>query len=267
MYLVDVVTLNLDPSQWGSLGKNVFNNDEILKLGFAPSSDLSMLQKSLPSLNLSSHSWSLSSYLDLQQFWRKLTTIKSFRFPYAGENANENLSNLVQKCLGKKLDKSNQFSNWEKRPLRFDQIAYAALDAYCLIEIYDVLEREISKMGINYDEFLYNFLTENKGNKQTRKKDRLNKDPSDKCNKRKQEKREMYATAAPVTRHQTKALKVYEIQFVTDSMLGGLGKTLRKCGIDCRILQVNEHNDECIKIAVNEVRCIITRGQSYNRVS
>lgn len=269
VYLVDVVTLDLHASQWGLLGKYVFNNEEILKLGFAPTSDLSMLQKSLPSLNLASHSWSLSSYLDLQQFWRKLNSLNSFQFPYPGENTNENLSNLVKKCLGKKLDKSNQFSNWEKRPLRSDQIIYAALDSYCLIEIYDVLERELTNMGINFEEFLFNFLTENKGIKQIKKKEKSCKDPNEKSMQRSKQdtKNAIQAPVAPEYKIRPKAIKVHEIQFVADSMLGGLGKTLRKCGIDCRILQLNEHSDECIKIAVNEVRCIVTRGQSYNKVS
>lgn len=75
-----------------------------------------------------------------------------FRFPFAEEAAVANassangaqsigapLSGLVALCLGRTLDKSNQFSNWQQRPLRPEQIQYAALDAFCLIECYDVL--------------------------------------------------------------------------------------------------------------------------------
>ena len=35
------------------------------------------------------------------------------------------LSFLVQKCLGKPLDKSQQFSDWERRPLLPEQVHYA----------------------------------------------------------------------------------------------------------------------------------------------
>lgn len=37
------------------------------------------------------------------------------------------LSLLVQHILGKPLDKTEQLSNWEKRPLREEQIIYAGL--------------------------------------------------------------------------------------------------------------------------------------------
>jgi hypothetical protein len=35
------------------------------------------------------------------------------------------LSDLVRMCIGKPLDKKEQMSNWEKRPLREAQILYA----------------------------------------------------------------------------------------------------------------------------------------------
>lgn len=75
------------------------------------------------------------------------------------------LTNLVQLCFGKPLDKSNQFSNWNNRPLRDEQMQYAALDAYCLIEIYDMIRNQFVSMKnpfIDFNEFVHAFLIENK---------------------------------------------------------------------------------------------------------
>lgn len=65
------------------------------------------------------------------------------------------LTTLVQHCFGKPLDKSEQFSNWEKRPLRQNQLMYAALDAHVLIEVFDVLRDLFQKAGCNFDEVCF----------------------------------------------------------------------------------------------------------------
>lgn len=59
---------------------------------------------------------------------------------------------MVQKCLGEPLDKSDQFSNWERRPLRESQLVYAALDAYCLIEIFDVMKDCSERAGFVFED-------------------------------------------------------------------------------------------------------------------
>lgn len=83
------------------------------------------------------------------------------------------LTNLVQLCFGRPLDKSNQFSNWNNRPLREEQMMYAALDAYCLIEIYETIRARFLSMKVqhvDFNEFVHCFLIENKNKISVNKK-------------------------------------------------------------------------------------------------
>ncbi|XP_059616804.1 exonuclease mut-7 homolog [Phlebotomus argentipes] len=171
IYLIDVICLRVQSEDWIRLGRWIFNNDEILKLGFSPATDILVLQKSLPTLNLLPMASLAAGYLDLQELRRHVTHLPKFRFPFSaatdkhssGVPPGENLSNLVYLCLGRKLDKSNQFSNWEKRPLRQDQIHYAALDAFCLLEVFDVIGGILTRLGYDFGEFINNILTESRG--------------------------------------------------------------------------------------------------------
>uniref|UniRef100_A0A914QTD9 3'-5' exonuclease domain-containing protein n=1 Tax=Panagrolaimus davidi TaxID=227884 RepID=A0A914QTD9_9BILA len=47
------------------------------------------------------------------------------------------LASVCARVLGKKLDKSEQCSVWDRRPLRKTQLRYAALDAFCILMILD----------------------------------------------------------------------------------------------------------------------------------
>lgn len=152
----------MSEKDWNLLGNCIFNNEELLKLGFAHSTDISMLVK-FQAFGIQNNHNASHSYLDLQGLWQKVINFPNFKFPFQhDEQTSQSLSNLVKLCLGKKLDKSNQFSNWQQRPLRNEQITYAALDAFCLFEIYDVIGDVISRMGINFDELINNILMENK---------------------------------------------------------------------------------------------------------
>jgi ribonuclease D len=77
-------------------------------------------------------------------------------------SSGPSLGTLVNHCLGRPLDKSDQFSNWEKRPLRDSQLFYAALDAYCLIQVYDVLKSCCEKGDFHFEETCYNLMTNEK---------------------------------------------------------------------------------------------------------
>lgn len=105
---------------------NYFNIHSFLSnQGFGIAHDTTMIREKLPALS------KLKAYgpgwLDLSHLWKKLVHENQFKFPHKGDPTfvNESLSKLVELSLGNRLNKSDQFSNWEKRPLREDQIIYA----------------------------------------------------------------------------------------------------------------------------------------------
>jgi len=111
---------------------------------------MTVIHNSLPALS----SIKTHGYLDMMVLWKKLVEEYNFFFLHkCNPNfTNKGLSKLVELCFGKRLDKSDQISNWELRPLRESQIIYAALDAHCLLEIYNVLADHSAAMDIPFED-------------------------------------------------------------------------------------------------------------------
>lgn len=61
------------------------------------------------------------------------------------------LSKLVQMCFGKPLDKRECISNWQNKPLRPEQLRYAALDSFVLIKIHDLFTAKFKELNIDFD--------------------------------------------------------------------------------------------------------------------
>lgn len=168
VYLIDcLASQELQEKHWRALGANVFNNANILKVGFSMLNDLSVLQRSLPlqlRLQMPHH------YLDLRTVWLELKRQRNgIELPFGNvSRAGEALSDLSMLCLGKKLNKANQCSNWANRPLRREQILYAgeltmrkgcvipiltaffslAMDARCLLLIYSCLSSCVPDINV-----------------------------------------------------------------------------------------------------------------------
>lgn len=76
----------------------------------------------------SSKQWQIENLVDLKNI--KTSDGK----PVAG-----GLAGVVNTFLNVSLNKRQQLSNWEKRPLTEEQIIYGACDACCLLDVYYVL--------------------------------------------------------------------------------------------------------------------------------
>ena len=81
--------------------------------------------------------------VDLDLLEKRLTSAASGIFDRPRDTQEKGLAGLVDIYLGKPLDKRDQISNWEKRPLSQNQVLYAANDAFILLKLYDAL-RELA---------------------------------------------------------------------------------------------------------------------------
>lgn len=112
-----------------------------------------------------------SDYLLIQTVFQNSILLDSFyTSTFTASAVGQSLSTLVQKCLGRSLDKSDQFSNWERRPLRESQLVYAALDAYCLIEVFDVMKDCCERVGVAFEDVCSNVSSHLKKSKKKGKK-------------------------------------------------------------------------------------------------
>jgi uncharacterized protein with PIN domain len=171
-------------------------------------------------------------------------------------SSGPSLGTLVNHCLGRPLDKSDQFSNWEKRPLRDSQLFYAALDAYCLIQVYDVLKSCCEKGDFHFEETCYNLMTNEKMPK------KKFKTPVPKKQRPSQSEEEIPQPPSP----HLSQVSATSFKVVCDTMLQGLGKNLRRCGVDTAILENRMDHMECVRYAQDEQRYILTKGNVFNKL-
>ncbi|CAG9831594.1 unnamed protein product [Diabrotica balteata] len=247
VFILDIINIgNKCPHLWQELGKFIFNNCDILKVGFSLTGDMHMIRQALPNLNFSTKQVGV---LDLCSFWKHLEKYPEVKLPFEVQKGGPSLSTLVHCCLGSPLDKSDQFSNWEKRPLRDSQITYAALDAYCLIQCYDVLRKSCEEVGFPFEETCYQLMTNPRSTKKINKK----------AVKKKEAAKPKEELSQPPSPHSDQ-VPAEQMKVVCDTMLQGLGKKLRSCGIDTAILENHQDHTECVKYAIDERRYILTKG-------
>ncbi|NXJ69472.1 MUT7 Exonuclease, partial [Rostratula benghalensis] len=232
----------------------LYSDAAITKLGYGMSGDLSSLASTCSVLRDTDRQ--ARGVVDLLKIDKQVDVLspeqsyedRGFRQPEKG------LSLLVQHVLGKPLDKTEQLSNWEKRPLREEQILYAASDAYCLLEIYEKLCKDPASFGLSSD------LTESlvgKPSLKPRPKKQLNKQevPSPSGQQCKGAGKEAPHPPAPTSPK--------EFSVVCDNMLQGLGRYLRCLGVDVRMLENEDEHRKAAEIARQEGRVILTSGLPY----
>eukprot|EP00076_Gallus_gallus_P031707 XP_024997245.1 exonuclease mut-7 homolog isoform X5 [Gallus gallus] len=240
--------------------QRLYSDATITKLGYGMSGDLSSLAATCSTLKgMDKQSQSVVDLLTIDKLLQKSSTdwkkgglkVDVLSPEQSCEDGGlrqpeKGLSLLVQHVLGKPLDKTEQMSNWEKRPLREEQILYAASDAYCLLEVYEKLCKDPESFGLSSD------LTESlvgKPSVKPRAKKQLNKQECKGSDK------ETSCPPAPISPK--------EFSVVCDNMLQGLGRYLRCLGVDVRMLENEDDHRKAAEIARQEGRVILTSGLPY----
>lgn len=153
VYVLDMLKLSeiLSEEQWGQLYTDVLSSNEILKLGFGIAEDLKLLAETIKFPGGKIH-----NVVDLCSFAEKLRcdcpTLMKPVVPK--ERGHKGLSELTRTLLGLPLNKDEQCSDWENRPLRQSQMKYAALDAFCLLQLYEELYKRADAQQINLRELI-----------------------------------------------------------------------------------------------------------------
>ncbi|XP_013188882.2 exonuclease mut-7 homolog [Amyelois transitella] len=234
VYLIDTLLLNKQQysSFWHTFNKSLLDNGEIIKLGFGLEQDLKEMKTSI--IGLGNIKLKGEGLLDLCVLWKCLIS-HGLILPYSDKGGNS-LSCLVHACFGLPLEKAEQCSNWEIRPLRATQIQYAAVDAFVLMKIYQFLQKLCFQQKINFDEICNDVMLESKK----------------KASKKIKTAEKLQSTVA---NPQSKSPN--ELKIMVESKLSSLIPYLRYCGIDTTMILPSMLWCDTINLAISEERFIL----------
>ncbi|KAK9499662.1 hypothetical protein O3M35_002669 [Rhynocoris fuscipes] len=246
IFLLDVLALSQYIHVWKEFDQQFFRNSSIMRLGFSLKSDLNKLGHTLHLEGLET-----VKYLDLFTLWNKLLKEYHYSFPYPGNHKKTtgSLSQLVELCLGQPLDKTEQFSNWEMRPLRQSQIIYAALDAYCLVEIYLAIKNRPNVVPIND---IINSM--------------INIDSYKNRERRTKAKEDGYHLIPP-KENLDMEVGVGWLKLACDSKLELLARETRLAGVDTIVLHKDDTIDEMISIARDDERILVLSSDTLDNIT
>ncbi|NXX49083.1 MUT7 Exonuclease, partial [Tricholaema leucomelas] len=230
----------------------LYSDAAITKLGYGMSGDLSSLAATCPALK--DKEKQARGVVDLLAVDKQVDVLSPEHSPQerGWRQPEKGLSLLVQRVLGKPLDKAQQMSNWERRPLREQQILYAASDAYCLLEVYEKLCKDPESFGLSSD-----LTTSLVGKPSPKPRAKLNKQEAASPSGQQCQGARQASPCAPA------ALCPREFSVVCDNMLQGLGRYLRCLGVDVCLLQNQDEHRKAAEIARQEGRVILTSGLPY----
>ncbi|KAK7320844.1 hypothetical protein VNO77_30694 [Canavalia gladiata] len=137
VFVLDLLSLPLS-SVWDTV-RELLVSPDILKLGFGFKQDLVYLSSTFCSQGGFDK---VEPYLDIRSVYNHLLHHKK-HVP----KQIKSLSAICGEVLGFSLSKELQCSDWSCRPLTEEQLTYAAMDAHCLLDIFEVFQAKVAKEG------------------------------------------------------------------------------------------------------------------------
>ncbi|KAM6555518.1 hypothetical protein CsatB_002537 [Cannabis sativa] len=143
VFLVDLILIP-PPSIWELL-RDLFVSPDILKLGFRFKQDLVYLSSTFSSHGCNLGFDRVEPFLDITSIYNHLQEKQPER---RISKDIKSLATICKEVLGISLSKELQCSDWSVRPLTEEQRTYAALDAHCLLDIFEVFQAKVIKEGM-----------------------------------------------------------------------------------------------------------------------
>ncbi|GMT14496.1 hypothetical protein PFISCL1PPCAC_5793, partial [Pristionchus fissidentatus] len=271
VYLFDFVKLEncLTELQWKEFTSRLFGGEHI-KIGFDMLSDLNAYSATLPFVKDELQRMTrviclkrlANDLLDLEPTLFDLSKSTSWIDRAArgaiveGQTTRTfKLSDLVEVILHITLNKKLQTSNWSIRPLRPEQLIYAATDAYILIKLHLGMKRLTNEKNRDFDEIvksIWNDLAEKKKDQTVKKK---------KAKMTDEEYAELVESVNAAVLSSNGHIDQHK-SFITDAMFSGLGKHLRRLGVDVEFADSKESLVRMAKYSQNQHRIILSFGKN-----
>ncbi|KAJ8536918.1 hypothetical protein K7X08_035319 [Anisodus acutangulus] len=141
VFLIDLTLIPLQSIY--HLIKDAFVSPHILKLGFRFKQDLVYLSSTFCAHGCETGFDRVEPFLDITSIYNNLQP----RQPGRLSKQTKSLATICQEVLGLSLSKELQCSDWSQRPLTEEQMQYAAVDAHCLIHIFEVFKAKVVTEG------------------------------------------------------------------------------------------------------------------------
>ncbi|CAF1921147.1 unnamed protein product, partial [Brassica napus] len=138
VFLIDLTSIHL-PSVWELLN-DMFVSPDVLKLGFRFKQDLVYLSSTFTQGGCDGRFHEVKHYMDITGIYNHL---QHKRFGRKAPKDIKSLAAICKELLDISLSKELQCSDWSHRPLTEEQKLYAATDAHCLLQIFDVFKSNL----------------------------------------------------------------------------------------------------------------------------